>query len=162
MCDMYLKNKNIECVPWYNIINTDQLLRSKNKLQTRFQQTKEELVTANAPEILVKEWEGYLLRLNSWMILLVLSSTLIGCSKTSYELPERMGIPVPGESWDGTRWFVEADKMSGELNQLYIGESSDRKGYKVGDEIRIKGNDFIVEAIEAKEKPIIVWLKRAD
>jgi hypothetical protein len=102
------------------------------------------------------------LRRYAWIAILCSSLTLTGCNTLSYELPERMGIPVPGKSWDGTQWSVEADKMNGEFNQLYIGESSDRKGFKVGDEIRINGHNYVLEMIEANEKPMIVWLKRAD
>ncbi|WP_157729323.1 hypothetical protein [Tumebacillus algifaecis] len=52
--------------------------------------------------------------------------------------------------------------MSGEINHLYVGESSSRKGYQVGDQIRIRGNVYVLEMIEADDKPFKVWLKRAD
>ncbi|WP_132945153.1 hypothetical protein [Tumebacillus sp. BK434] len=93
---------------------------------------------------------------------LCLGLFLTGCGTVSYELPEQMGVVVPSKSWDGTEWNVEADKMSGAFDQLYIGESSDRKGYKVGDEIRIKGRTYVLDKIEAEEKPVRVWLKRSE
>lgn len=98
----------------------------------------------------------------NWIIILCGSLTLAGCQAPSHELPERMSIPVPSKSWDGAQWQVEADKITSEFNQLYNGESSNRKSYKVGDNIRIQGHDYKLESIESDDKPRRVWLKRAE
>ncbi len=83
------------------------------------------------------------------MIILIFLIIMTGCSQQN-SLPNEVEVPLPAHSADGTKWGFEADKTTGKIAYLIIGEGRAKKTYKSGDEINIGGQRYIVQGVSLR------------
>ncbi|WP_018132345.1 hypothetical protein [Effusibacillus pohliae] len=99
------------------------------------------------------------------LITLLLTISVTGCNRQN-SLPNEILVTLPAIAVDGTKWGFEANKMTGKIDELVIGEDGKKKDYKVGDEININGQNYLVKEflydehyLENKKGGVIVKLQ---
>jgi len=88
---------------------------------------------------------------NVFLLLFGFSVFLSGCGSAAFSLPNRMVLPLPATSDDAV-WVGEANKMTGEVDELVIQKNGENKfRFTVGDRIKLEGKIYIVEGFVNSE-----------